>query len=45
MCALFTDRVSALTMHRRTVVLDHCTDPIEVREYRKRNYGPIIAAY
>src|SRR5690349_12905006 len=42
---LFADRVTDLTMRRRTVVLDHCTDPTEFREYWKRNYGPTIAAY
>jgi ubiquinone/menaquinone biosynthesis C-methylase UbiE len=42
---LFADRVTDLTMQRRTVVLDHCTEPIEFREYWKRNYGPTIAAY
>ena len=42
---LFGDRVTNLTMQRRTVVLDHCTEPAEFREYWKRNYGPTIAAY
>ncbi|MFI5507134.1 class I SAM-dependent methyltransferase [Mycobacterium sp. NPDC051804] len=42
---LFGDRVSDLTMWRQTVVLDHCTEPTEFREYWKRNYGPTIAAY
>jgi ubiquinone/menaquinone biosynthesis C-methylase UbiE len=42
---LFGDRVGDLTMHRQTVVLDHCSDPTEFREYWKRNYGPTIAAY
>ena len=42
---LFGDRVTGLTMQRRTVVLDHCTEPTEFREYWKRNYGPTIAAY
>ena len=32
-------------MQRRTVVLDHCAEPTEFREYWKRNYGPTIAAY
>jgi hypothetical protein len=27
------------------VVIDHCADPLEFREYWKRNYGPTIAAY
>jgi SAM-dependent methyltransferase len=42
---LFGDRVTGLTMQRRTVVLDHCTEPIAFREYWKHNYGPTIAAY
>ena len=42
---LFGDRVTDLTMRRQTVVLDHCTEPTEFREYWKRNYGPTIAAY
>jgi hypothetical protein len=25
--------------------MPHCTDPLEFREYWKRNYGPTIAAY
>jgi SAM-dependent methyltransferase len=43
--ALLGDRVSDLTMRRRTVSMDHCADPLEFREYWKRNYGPTIAAY
>ena len=42
---LFGDRVTDLTMQRQTVVLDHCTQPAEFREYWKRNYGPTIATY
>ncbi|MCV7434426.1 class I SAM-dependent methyltransferase [Mycolicibacterium bacteremicum] len=42
---LFGDRVQDLAMHRQTVLLDRCTDPLEFREYWKRNYGPTIAAY
>lgn len=42
---LFGDRVDDLTLRRQTVVLDHCTEPTEFREYWKRNYGPTIAAY
>lgn len=42
---LFGDRVSDLTMWRQTVVLDHCTEPTQFREYWKSNYGPTIAAY
>ncbi|MGZ5395234.1 MAG: class I SAM-dependent methyltransferase [Mycobacterium sp.] len=42
---LFGDRVTDLTMRRETVVLDHCTEPTEFREYWKRNYGPTIAVY
>lgn len=42
---LFGDRVTDLTMERRTVLLDYCTEPPEFREYWKRNYGPTIAAY
>jgi hypothetical protein len=32
-------------MQRQTVVMDHCADPTEFREYWKRNYGPTIATY
>jgi len=42
---LFADRVTDLTMQRQTVLLDHCTQPAEFREYWKHNYGPTIAAY
>jgi SAM-dependent methyltransferase len=42
---LFGDRVVDLTMRRQIVVLDHCAEPLEFREYWKRNYGPTIAAY
>ena len=42
---LFADRVSDLTMWRQTVLLDHCTEPTQFREYWKSNYGPTIAAY
>jgi ubiquinone/menaquinone biosynthesis C-methylase UbiE len=42
---LFGNRVTDLTMRRQTVVLDHCADPTEFREYWKRNYGPTISAY
>lgn len=42
---LFGDRVTDVTMQRRTVSLDHCREPLEFREYWKRNYGPTIAAY
>ena len=42
---LFGDRVSDLTFRRQTVRMDHCSNPLEFREYWKRNYGPTIAAY
>ncbi|MDZ4270105.1 MAG: class I SAM-dependent methyltransferase [Mycobacterium sp.] len=42
---LFGDRVTGLRTQRRTVVMDHCADPTEFREYWKRNYGPTIATY
>jgi SAM-dependent methyltransferase len=42
---LFGDRVGGLTTRRQTVRMDHCADPLEFREYWKRNYGPTIAAY
>jgi SAM-dependent methyltransferase len=42
---LFGDRVTGLTARRQTVRMDHCADPLEFREYWKRNYGPTIAAY
>lgn len=43
--ALFGDRVTDLSMRRRSVRMDHCSSPLEFREYWKRNYGPTIAAY
>ncbi len=43
--ALFGDRVTDLSMRRRSVRMDHCASPLEFREYWKRNYGPTIAAY
>jgi ubiquinone/menaquinone biosynthesis C-methylase UbiE len=42
---LFGDRVTGLQTRRQTVVMDHCSNPMEFREYWKRNYGPTIAAY
>lgn len=42
---LFGDRVTDVSMTRQTVRLDHCSEPLEFREYWKRNYGPTIAAY
>ncbi|MGK2883051.1 MAG: class I SAM-dependent methyltransferase [Mycobacterium sp.] len=42
---LFGDRVTDLSLQRQTVLIDHCADPLEFREYWKRNYGPTIAAY
>jgi ubiquinone/menaquinone biosynthesis C-methylase UbiE len=43
--ALFGDGVTDLTGRRQTVRMDHCANPLEFREYWKRNYGPTIAAY
>lgn len=42
---LFGDRVADVGMRRQTVALDHCSGPLEFREYWKRNYGPTIAVY
>jgi SAM-dependent methyltransferase len=42
---LFGDRVADLEMQRRTVRMKRHTDPLEFREYWKRNYGPTIAVY
>ena len=42
---LFADKVTGLTTRRETVLIDHCASPLEFREYWKRNYGPVIAAY
>jgi SAM-dependent methyltransferase len=42
---LFGDRVTDMQMRRQTVVMDHCANPLEFREYWKRNYGPTIATY
>ena len=41
---LFADKVTGTT-RRETVLIDHCASPLEFREYWKRNYGPVIAAY
>jgi ubiquinone/menaquinone biosynthesis C-methylase UbiE len=41
---LFGDRAT-VDVEKRTVVMDHCADPLEFREYWKRNYGPTIATY
>lgn len=42
---LFGDRLTDVTFRHQTVAFDHCTDPLEFREYWKRNYGPTIAVY
>ena len=42
---LFGERVTGLSVRRQTIHLDHCADPMEFREYWKRNYGPTIAVY
>jgi len=42
--ALFGDRAD-IEFRRATVVMDHVSDPLEFREYWKRNYGPTIAVY
>jgi ubiquinone/menaquinone biosynthesis C-methylase UbiE len=42
---LFGDRVTGLETQPRTVEFDLCSDPLEFREYWKRNYGPTIAVY
>ncbi|MGB8505164.1 class I SAM-dependent methyltransferase [Mycobacterium sp.] len=42
---LFGERVTGLQARRREVVMDHCANPLEFREYWKRNYGPTIAVY
>ena len=42
---LFGNRITALDMRRQSVIMDHCTEPTEFREYWKRNYGPTIAVY
>src|SRR4051812_20211170 len=39
------ERVTRVQMRREAVVMDHCADPTEFREYWKRNYGPTIAVY
>lgn len=43
--ALFGDRVDNLVLRRQTVTLDHCAEPLDFREYWKRNYGPTISVY
>jgi SAM-dependent methyltransferase len=42
---LLGERVTRVQMRREAVVMDHCADPTEFREYWKRNYGPTIAVY
>lgn len=42
---LLGDRVAEVMMRRQTVTLDQCAEPLEFREYWKRNYGPTIATY
>jgi SAM-dependent methyltransferase len=42
---LFGDRVTDLSVRRQTVLMDHSANPVEFREYWKRNYGPTIAVY
>lgn len=42
---LFDGQVHDLTFWRQVVRMDHCSDPLEFREYWKRHYGPTIAAY
>lgn len=42
---LFGDRVTDLDLQTATVGFDRCADPLEFREYWKRNYGPTIATY
>jgi len=42
---LFGDAVASLTTRRQTALMSHCANPLEFREYWKRNYGPVIAAY
>jgi 2-polyprenyl-6-hydroxyphenyl methylase/3-demethylubiquinone-9 3-methyltransferase len=37
--------VTDLDLRTATVVFDHCSDPLEFREYWKSRYGPTIAAY
>jgi SAM-dependent methyltransferase len=42
---LFGDRVTGLDMRRQQIEFDLVDDPLEFREYWKRNYGPTIAVY
>lgn len=42
---LFGEAVSSLTMRRQTILMSHSATPAEFREYWKRTYGPVIAAY
>jgi ubiquinone/menaquinone biosynthesis C-methylase UbiE len=42
---LFGDRVTGLTMSRRTVRVDLFPDPDAFRDFFKANYGPTVAAY
>jgi ubiquinone/menaquinone biosynthesis C-methylase UbiE len=43
--ALFGDRITDVTAHRRTVQIDRFTTPEAFRDYFKSHYGPTIAAY
>jgi ubiquinone/menaquinone biosynthesis C-methylase UbiE len=42
---LFGERVSGLSLERRTVTIDQFATPEEFREYFKSHYGPTISAY
>ncbi|CDO10840.1 class I SAM-dependent methyltransferase [Mycolicibacterium cosmeticum] len=42
---LFGDRLIDLKTRRQVVLMDRSGTPLDFREYWKRNYGPIIAAY
>lgn len=42
---LFGDNITDLTARTETVRIDHCSSPLEFREYWKRNYGPTITTY
>jgi SAM-dependent methyltransferase len=42
---LFGERVTRLQMRPQSVHINHCANPLEFRDYWKRNYGPTIAVY
>jgi predicted PurR-regulated permease PerM/ubiquinone/menaquinone biosynthesis C-methylase UbiE len=42
---LLGDKIASLALHERTEVVTHFATPIELREYHKAYFGPVIALY